>query len=161
MTTGTTHCLLLACGNTLRSDDGVGPWLAAWAEQHFANDPHIRVLSPQQWTPELAEDVAQARTVLFLDCSIDAAPGEIQIRPVEPESSKSSLGTHHLNPAQMLTLTRELYGAQPAAAALLTVGAGSVVLGNGFSPEVTRCLPQLCHQLERTLRGLLLRAANF
>jgi Ni,Fe-hydrogenase maturation factor len=27
--------LILACGNTLRSDDGVGPWLAEWAEQHF------------------------------------------------------------------------------------------------------------------------------
>ncbi len=29
------QCLILACGNTLREDDGVGPFLAQWAEEHW------------------------------------------------------------------------------------------------------------------------------
>ena len=59
--------LILACGNTLRSDDGVGPWLANWAEERFGAHPAIRVVSRQQWTPDLAQDVAQAESVLFID----------------------------------------------------------------------------------------------
>lgn len=160
MTVPTTPCLVLACGNTLRSDDGIGPWLAAWAEQHCANDLRVRVLSRQQWTPELAQDVAQARTVLFLDCSVDAAPGEILVRAVEPTRTEPSRATHHLDAPQLLNLTYELYGAIPLEAALLTVGAGSLALGDGFSPAVTHCLPQLCERFERTLRDLLLRAAQ-
>ena len=54
------RCLVLACGNTLRSDDGVGPWLADWVEARFAAEPTVRVIARQQWTPDLAEDIAQA-----------------------------------------------------------------------------------------------------
>ena len=39
------RCLILACGNTLRSDDGVGPWLAEWAEETFAQGLKPKLLS--------------------------------------------------------------------------------------------------------------------
>ena len=56
----TARCLILACGNTLRSDDGVGPKLAAWAEERFRQESEVRVISRQQFTPELAELIAAA-----------------------------------------------------------------------------------------------------
>jgi hydrogenase maturation protease len=62
------RCLILACGNTLRGDDGVGLWLAEWAEQRFSDQPGVRIIADHQWTPELAEDVARAQSLLFIDC---------------------------------------------------------------------------------------------
>ena len=53
-------CLILACGNTLRSDDGVGPFLAEWAAERFRENADVRVVATQQWTPDLAERIAEA-----------------------------------------------------------------------------------------------------
>lgn len=147
--------LILACGNTLRSDDGVGPWLAEWAVQAFHANPAIRVIARQQWTPELAEDIAHASTVLFLDCSVSTAPGELHILPVEPAQSQPGLATHHLGAPQLLALAQQLYNARPAQAVLLTVGASSTELGEGFSGPVQAALPRACTLIEETVQRLL------
>ena len=85
------QCLILACGNTLREDDGVGPFLAAWAEERWHDDPRVRVLCDHQWTPEMVEEVAQAESVIFVDCATDCAPGLVRTMRVEPaEDIRSS-----------------------------------------------------------------------
>ena len=86
MTRSTARCLILACGNTLRGDDGVGPWLADWAENRFRAEADVRVLAPQQWTPELAEDIAHAESVLFVDASLASAPGSVSLSRLELRS---------------------------------------------------------------------------
>ena len=150
-----TRCLILACGNTLRGDDGVGPHLAAWAEERFRTEPAVRIISRQQWTPELAEEIAAAESVLFMDCSIDAAPGAVSLRPVEPAGGELAPAAHHLGAPELLALTRELYETQPRAALLLTIGAGSLELGEEFSPLVNAALPQARRLLEETVARLL------
>jgi hydrogenase maturation protease len=145
--------LILACGNTLRSDDGVGPCLADWAEQHFASQPEIRVISRQQWTPDLAEDIAHSEFVLFIDCSIESAPGSIKFIRVEPSESEHGLATHHLGAHELLAFARDLYSAQPKIAMLLTIGAASIELGESLSPAVTAALPQACSAIERTIQA--------
>ena len=149
------RCLILACGNTLRGDDGLGPWLAEWAEEQFQSQPEVRMISRQQWTPELAQDVAQAQAVLFVDCSVDSAPGSVQLIPVEPASSAEGLATHHVGAAELLALARELYDKGPQEAWMLTVGAGSTELGETFSAAVTAALPEACRVLRTTILGLL------
>src|SRR5580693_8371834 len=141
------RCLILACGNTLRSDDGVGPWLCDWAENHFASDPRIQTISRQQWTPDLAADIASAEAVLFIDCSIASAPGEILLTEVAPASSKPGLATHHTGAPELLALAMELYGSTPRTSLLLTIGAGSTELGETFSREVTATLSEARHLL--------------
>src|SRR5690348_16923463 len=103
------RCLVLACGNTMRGDDGVAPWLADWAHHHFPNQPGFRVVSRQQWTPELAEDIARAESVLFIDCSLDSAPGSIVLSPVQPNPQTPGLATHHLSAPELLAMARDLY----------------------------------------------------
>lgn len=149
------RCLILACGNTLRSDDGVGPWLAAWAEERFHNEPNIRVISSHQWTPELAEDIAPAQSVIFIDCSVAAPGGSIALIPIEPAASNPAPGTHHLDAPQLLALARELFGTSPQEAVLLTVGADSIDLGESFSEEVKAAFPKASALLEQTVRRLL------
>jgi hydrogenase maturation protease len=149
------RCLILACGNTLRGDDGVGLWLAAWTEQRFSNQPGVRVIADHQWTPELAEDVARAQSVLFIDCSLDAKPGSLHLTPVEPVSGSPEHNTHHLGAAELLALGRELYNSLPHEALQLTIGAGSTELGEEFSPAVTAALPEACRLIEETVLRLI------
>ena len=155
MTQPPARCLILACGNTLRGDDGVGLWLAAWAERRFANQAEIKIIARQQWTPELAEDVACAESVLFIDCSVDSAPGSIKLTPVEPSACGQGIATHHSGAAELLALARDYYSSQPHNAQLLTIGAGSTALGEAFSDAVATALPEACKRLEETVLRFL------
>ena len=149
------RCLILACGNTMRGDDGVGLWLAEWAERRFSDQPGVRVIADHQWTPELAEDVARAQSVLFIDCSLDAEPGSLHLTPVEPAAAGQGINTHHQNAAELLALARELYASLPLNTQLLTIGAGSIELGETFSAAVTAALPEACKLIEETILQLL------
>jgi hydrogenase maturation protease len=155
MTQPSARCLILACGNTLRSDDGVGPWLASWAEDKFQDDPRIRIIARQQWTPDLAEDIAQVEAVLFVDCSLASAPGAVRIDEVGPSSPMRGVATHHQSAAELLALTRQLYDSQPRQALLLTVGVGSTAFGESFSEEIAAVLHKACEALEETVSRLL------
>ena len=149
------RCLILACGNTMRGDDGVGLWLAEWAERRFADQPGVRVIADHQWTPELAEDVAHAQSVLFIDCTLDTAPGSLHLTPVEPAAAGQGINTHHQNAAELLALSRDLFNSLPRNAQLLTIGAGSTELGEAFSAAVTAALPDACKLIDETVLRLL------
>jgi hydrogenase maturation protease len=152
------RCLILACGNTLRSDDGVGPWLCDWAANHFSSDPRVRTITRQQWTPDLAEDIASADSILFIDCSIESTPGQIQLREVHPATPGPGLASHHTGAPGLLALAHELYGSTPRPSLLLTIGAGSTELGETFSPAVTAALPEAQLRIENTVRSFLISA---
>ena len=149
------RCLILACGNTLREDDGVGPLLASWAEVQWRDDPRVRVICDHQWTPDMAEEVAAAEAVIFVDCSLDQAPGEIMLRELSSAPLKPGLVTHHLGAAELLRVAEDLYGRQPRRACLLTIGAGTIELGEGLSEALRDALPDATSLLDRTVRQIL------
>ena len=151
----TARCLILACGNTLRSDDGVGLKLAAWAEERFRQEPEVRVISRQQWTPELAEEIAAADSVLFVDASVKPPPGRVRLAPVSSRVDTSEPASHHLTPNQLLGLARSLYGSIKSHAILLTVGIGSTELGETFSAPVEAALPRARGILEKAVLRFL------
>jgi hydrogenase maturation protease len=159
MTVTPVRCLILACGNTLRSDDGVGPWLATWAEERFSAEPAVRVISRQQWTPDLAHDIALSDSVLFVDCALDAGPGAVRVALVQPSRPQAALATHHTGAPELLALSQELYASLPRNAILLTMGAGSIEMGETFSPSVQAALPEACRWLENTIHQLLAGAS--
>src|SRR3954471_19349710 len=93
--------LVLACGNTLRGDDGVGWAIAALLE----DDPalaHVEVVAAHQLTPEMAEPISRAETVVFVDCSAVAAAGEVAVFPVAAASEDNASLTHNVDPARLL-----------------------------------------------------------
>jgi hydrogenase maturation protease len=150
----TIRCLILACGNTLRGDDGVGPWLAEWAEERFRGGAGIQILSRQQWTPELAEDIAEAESVIFIDCSLESQPGSVSLHPVDPAPVNPTIATHHLGAPELLALARELFGFTPQRVLLLSVGAASTEIGEEFSDAVKAALPKASSELEEAVRSL-------
>lgn len=149
------RCVILACGNTLREDDGIGPFLASWAEEHWRDDSRVNVICDFQWTPEMAEDVAEAESVIFVDSSLDQGPGQIILRELSPASLKPGLVTHHLGAAELLGVAQELYGGHPRRACLLTIGAGSIDLKEGLSPAIQDAMPAAKDLLEHTVGQLL------
>jgi hydrogenase maturation protease len=151
----TVRCLVLACGNTLRSDDGVGPRLAEWAAQRFQENPRIRVIARQQWTPDLAAEIADADSVLFVDASVEAAPGRVALIPVAPDGTGVEASTHHLDPSKLLGLARALYGSMATHAMQLTIGMGSMELGESLSERVEVALPRARGVLEKAVRQFI------
>ena len=104
--------LVIGYGNTLRSDDGVGQWVAKQVETWKL--PNVRSRSVFQLTPELAKDISQAKLVIFVDAVADLAQTEsdIEIKPLQPEDINISLG-HQSDPRSLLYLTQTVYGYVP------------------------------------------------
>jgi hydrogenase maturation protease len=139
------RALVIGCGSTLRSDDGVG-WHAATA---LATDPRLAaradVLAVHQLTPELALDMSRATLVVLVDAAAGGPPGEIAVRRLLPElddeaRAGSGSSSHHAGPAELLALARELYGSAPPAV-IVSIAAASLDVGEDLSPEVQAALP--------------------
>ena len=132
--------LIIGYGNPLRSDDGLG-WYAAVQLFRSSASRDVEVLPCHQLTPDLAEPVSHADTVMFLDSTREGTPGEFRCREIQPAEGTPSF-THHLSPQVVLGLSRDLYGAFPHAW-LLTVCGKCFEPGESLSAEVAGRLPDL------------------
>ena len=133
--------LVLAYGNPLRGDDGVAGHIAqALAKTLRVPSAEIAIL--HQLTPELAERVSRADTVIFLDAVAGSVPGLISLESVDAAPSDSVTWTNILTPSALLALSRALYQKAPARALLLTVGGGSFEFDDELSDPVRRAIPE-------------------
>jgi hydrogenase maturation protease len=135
-----TKVLIIGYGNLLRGDDGAGRLVAAHLAETL-KEPGIQVQDCHQLVPELAEDIAQAGLVLFVDASEIDPPGQIVCRPVQPAVQPHS-GPHDLTPQGLLGWAQQLYGRQPPAF-VYSVGGESFKLSDQLSPVVQSALPAL------------------
>ncbi|HTR22442.1 MAG TPA: hydrogenase maturation protease [Terriglobales bacterium] len=131
--------LIIGFGNTLRSDDGLG-WYVAERLASEISHPEIQVLVLQELTAEIADSVRQAERVLFIDAASEGEPGELRCTPVAP--SESVAYVHHCSPGEILKLAEDLYGARPIADQFTVTGA-SFELAQSLSPAVSAVVPAL------------------
>jgi hydrogenase maturation protease len=129
--------LILACGNPLRSDDGVG-WRIA---ERLEDDTQVQVILTQQLLPEHSEPISTADVVIFLDCSVAMPPGTVSSAPVEAAASMPRIFTHHLDPSSMLRLTMDLFNRLPRHAFAIIVGGESFELSENLSRSVEASIP--------------------
>ena len=145
--------LLIGIGNRLRGDDGAGPVLI---EQLAAEgDGRLRTLTVHQLTPELAAVLAGASSVLFVDaCLAQPRLTLTAITAAAPGPGSRSPGqgvgcfSHQLKPAQLLALSRAVYGAQPPAWQLL-IPAERLEPGEALSPTTRRAIAVALRLLRR------------
>ena len=103
--------LVIGYGNTLRRDDGVGPRVA---ERIAALGlPGVQAMACALLTPELAEAVARARVVVFVDAAVNGSP-QVQLRSLEP-AGPSRILAHAADPRGLLTQAHDLFGRAPPA----------------------------------------------
>jgi hydrogenase maturation protease len=125
-------CLVIGIGNPLRGDDGVGALLAEQAAAVL----ETRVV--QQLTPELAVELAQLEAVLFMDAWLAPAGAAPQLLEVSPAAGAAE--SHRLEPAELLAISKALYGRAPVAH-LLQVPAHALEHGTALSPQLQANLP--------------------
>jgi len=133
--------LVVGYGNPLRGDDAVG-WHVARA---VAEDPRIagaHVLTVHQLLPELAVDLAEARLAILVDAQEGEPAGAISVTHVAPCAEARGAWTHHLTPAALAALAREVCG-QSADVVVVGVGIESTEPGRGLSHAVADAVPRV------------------
>jgi len=146
--------LVVACGNPLREDDGVGRHAleALRSLAHRAERPPLRLLSAHQLLPEMAEPVSRARGVIFLDARREGTPGDVRCDPITPGAGSGPLA-HDLSPETLLLYAETLYGRTPTAV-LVTVAGERFGLGERLSPAVRRAIPRVVRAVLSQARAL-------
>jgi hydrogenase maturation protease len=148
--------LILGYGNPLRSDDGLG-WQVAVQLFRTNTSCEVLVLPCDQLTPELAEPISRAETVLFIDSTRQGTPGEFRCEELRSEPGSVSF-THHLSPAGLLDLSSELFGCCPRSY-LLSICGESFELGEALSTTVSERLPELKSRVRELIGETLAKAA--
>jgi hydrogenase maturation protease len=127
--------LVIGYGNPLRGDDGVGPEAARRLRKNG-----VDALAVHQLTPEIAERIATARAVFFLDADTNLQPGDISVEALhEAASSVASSMEHYVSPAILLRLAHEAYGANPDAW-YVAMGGSNFEMGEGLSGDARRAV---------------------
>ena len=124
------HTVLVAYGNRLRGDDGVGPIVGenvkAWGLAH------VEVLTAQQLVPELIDVLKHAQRLLFVDAALPGSmEGGFHAGRITPARSRAPLG-HQETPGHLLALLQDLEGVTPEAW-LVTIAGLSFAHGERIS----------------------------
>jgi hydrogenase maturation protease len=136
--------LVVGYGNPLRGDDGLG-WHAAAALAADSRLTGIDVVTAHQLTPELAEDIANARLAVLVDARLGDDPGHVCVREVAP--ARGSSWSHHQRPEDVVELARTVFGAAPQVF-LVTVTGAEFGYSTQLSPAVSDCLPRVVTVVE-------------
>lgn len=140
--------LVIGYGNGLRGDDGAGPQVAAAVAQW--NLSGVCALSFPQLTPELADAIAQARLVIFVDAVAGPARA-VQVRELAPRDGARSTG-HTSDPQALLALTRAVFGRCPRAW-LVTIPAMDFEVGQPLSSVAREGIPAALEQVRNLVGG--------
>jgi hydrogenase maturation protease len=104
--------LVIGYGSTLRGDDGVGPAVAGRVEvQALAG---VQILVRHQLTPELADPISKAHTVIFVDAAMDLPGDAVRVSAVAPVAAHQVM-VHTASPAGLLHLAQSVFNACPQA----------------------------------------------
>jgi hydrogenase maturation protease len=101
--------LCIAIGNPLRGDDGVAHRVLDLLQPAAG----VAILRAQQLVPELSEEIARARNVIFIDADINA--GAPHIEQIVARELRGSPLAHAMTPAEVVCLAARLFGFDGAA----------------------------------------------
>ncbi len=141
--------LVVGYGSELRGDDGAGP-----AAAYRLTDYGFDALAVHQLTPEIAERIAAARVVYFLDADTGMPAGEVSIERIDGRGPFPARALeHHATPAGLLGLALVAYGAEPEAW-LVRMGCRQFEIGAGLSAEAEQAVSRA---VEAVLKSRSLR----
>jgi hydrogenase maturation protease len=138
--------LIIAYGNPLRQDDGVG-WQTAQHLKELLRDDPVEIIFRQQLTQDLVFSVSNSSRVIFIDSEFGNPPGTITHRNLRPAGFLSSNSTHHMTPIELLAWARILCGPVPRAD-LVTITGAAFDLNESLSPQVEAALPALLDKIK-------------
>ena len=157
--------LIIACGNPMRGDDGIGPIVAEQVEASLPENlrEQNRFIITHQLLPELSLELAQARCAVLIDARVsDTEPvGNVRVDTVLPEkytaSGMQSCNpgtdlTHHWTFPRLLAMAEMLFGHAPEAYTV-SVTAEAFDDADSLSPVIEGAIPQMRDHVMRVLNG--------
>jgi hydrogenase maturation protease len=140
--------LIIGYGSTLRGDDGVGPRVVEEIERQTW--PGVTTLPCHQLTPELADPIASARMVVFVDASLDEGLDGVRLEPVAPAPAHQVM-VHTASPATLLHLARSVFGRCPGAW-LVSIPVSEMGIGEELSPRAQRGVEEAVRHIAALLQ---------
>lgn len=142
--------LVIGYGNPLRGDDGVGWAVVEQMERNAAAiSPPLSLLTRHQLLPELADQLAQASGVVFIDATVNGEPGSIHITPLTPDTHGPA-SSHQMGPGVLLAYTQELYNHCPPAT-LITITGASFGYEEKLTPQIEALVTGVCAEVQRII----------
>jgi hydrogenase maturation protease len=143
--------LIIGYGNPMKSDDGLG-WYVAQALSVQIVSLDVKVICSQQLTPENSEEASRAELVVFIDAREGGSAGEIHCEAIHLDGggSRSFIHTHDLSPAAILQLANDLYGKAPRGF-LVTVSGQEFQDGDSLSEPVSSALPNVIARVKKLI----------
>jgi len=96
--------LILSVGNRLRRDDGVAHYVVNLLKRTTG----VQTRAVFQLTPDLAQEIADFDAILFIDA--DASAAAVSLERLEPSMAHAPTLTHVSQPAEVVELSRVLFG---------------------------------------------------
>ena len=151
--TSRTRVLVLGVGNTMKGDDGVGPYVAAWLAERGGHRETIQAIdcgtTPENYT-SLVRRLSPGLLVIVDAAEMGLEAGACRIIPQE-RAGALGLSTHSMPLSLFVTYVSDL------AARIVIVGIQprSMGFGGALSPEVEETGQSLVSMLARgTLTGI-------
>jgi len=123
--------LVIGVGNTLRRDDGLGPFIAT----SLPPIPGVITLAVHQLTAELTEQLSGVDRVLFIDASM--TDEQIKLKRITERNVPPG---HVFAPAALLALARAIHGTAPEGW-LLPVPGSDFDFGEQLSSQAAAIVP--------------------
>lgn len=142
--------MIVGIGNTLRRDDGAGVAVVERLRLVLERTSAVLVTT-HQLLPELAEEAAPVRDVVFIDARMGISPGRVTVEEVEQDAKPQAAGVgHYVTPAQLLAISRALYGGSADQRAfVIGIGASDMDHGEGLSMVVHHAVSRVTDMLYR------------
>lgn len=122
---GVKKCLIIGYGNTLRGDDGLGPYIVEHIQDAVA--PYgatVRTMTLHQLDVTLASQIPEVDMVFFVDARADDSEELVRIEQIEPAAEP--VGLHHtshtISVPVLLRIALDSYGAAPLCFCLMPKG---------------------------------------
>jgi hydrogenase maturation protease len=131
--------LVIGYGNSLRTDDGIGSILA----------DALGGRTLEQLSPELAETISKADSLVFIDACYGEELGQIYTESIQAKGKHEM--SHQCNPAALLQMAKDLYGATPPTL-LITITGTNFDYSDKLSPELQVLLPKLIKRVKAIIR---------
>jgi hydrogenase maturation protease len=151
--------LVIACGNPLRGDDAVGGQIIETLRNEL-EDAGIAPQAVHQLTPELAEEISQTETVIFVDAAASSPAGTVAIKRIQKASAPLRF-THSLMPETLLALAHALYGKVPHESLLVRVGARRFDFSEKVSEEVEHSAAEAVAAIRSIVKSAIPRECIF
>ena len=148
--------VVLGYGNRSRNDDGVG-WFVVEQLQRLAL-PDVELITSHQLDVDQAETISHFDTTIFVDAAM--SQGQPLVTQTEVQAHfQSHAVAHYLTPADLLALSKTLYGREPRAI-LFSIRGHDFNFGTTLSPATEQGAQDVVGRLQRLVPTLQQHETN-